>query len=265
MQTPATTDSLHVSRYSAGYSNRTVIQNLTLEPIEPGHVTSLVGPNGAGKSTLLRSIAGLLPAQGELRLGNQSLMVPLSERTEYVSFMPQALPQQVALTVLEAVINALMVSPSPGGRPSIHNAHTRAMAVLEKVGISGIALERLDRLSGGQRQLASLAQAIVRQPRLLLLDEPTSALDLRHQVLVMKLIHDFAKEGRIVVVVLHDLNLAARWSENIVVLSRGNLHIAGHPTTALTPQVLGDVYQVQARVEPCSLGRPQILIDGPIE
>lgn len=266
MQVAANQDSLLVSGYSVGYSNRPVITDLTLDPIGPGHVTALVGPNGAGKSTLLRSIAGLLPAKGNLSLGHQNLMgIPLAERTQHIAFMPQALPQQVALTVLEAVINALMVSPTPTGRPNIHDAHRRAMAVLEKIGIAGIALERLDRLSGGQRQLASLAQAIVRQPKLLLLDEPTSALDLRHQVLVMKLVHDFAKEGRIIIVVLHDLNLAARWAEHIVVLNRGGLHIAGHPTFALTPDVLGDVYQVNARVETCSLGRPQILIDGPIE
>lgn len=260
------TGALHIQDFSAGYAHRKILSHLSLDPIGTGHVTALVGPNGAGKSTLLRAVAGLLPSQGSLRLGERDLShAPLAERTQYISFMPQVLPQPVALTVLEAAMNALMVSPRPGGRPSLHGAHVQSMAVLEKIGIADIALERLDRLSGGQRQLASLAQAIVREPELLLLDEPTSALDLRHQVLVMSLVRDFAREGRIAIVVLHDLNLAARWAEHIVVLRKGSVHIAGSPEAALTPKVLEDVYQVEARVEPCSLGRVQILVDGPKE
>jgi iron complex transport system ATP-binding protein len=258
------TGDLHVRDFSAGYSHRKVLSHLRLDPIRPGHITSLVGPNGAGKSTLLRAIGGLMPSEGSLRLGDRDLShAPLAERTRYISFMPQVLPQPVALTVLETTMNALMVAPRSGARPSLHDAHLRSMAVLERIGIADIALERLDRLSGGQRQLASLAQAIVREPELLLLDEPTSALDLRHQVLVMSLVRDFAREGRIAIVVLHDLNLAARWSEHIVVLRKGQVHVAGSPEVAFTPQMLGDVYQVEARVEPCSLGSVQILVDGP--
>ena len=135
--------------------------------------------------------------------------------------MPQTLPQRVALTVLEAVIAALRASPlADRDRPADERA-TRAVAVLERVGIADLALEPLDHLSGGQRQLASLAQAIVREPAVLLLDEPTSALDLRHQVVVMTLVREFAAEGRIVIVVVHDLSLAARWADQVVVLEQG--------------------------------------------
>lgn len=258
--------SLEIRDFSAGYSHRKILSHLSLQPMFPGQVTALVGPNGAGKSTLLRSIAGLLPSQGTLLLGGRDLShASLADRTRYISFMPQALPQPVALTVLEASMNALMVSPQRSDRQTLHDAHLRSMEVLERIGIADIALERLDRLSGGQRQLASLAQAIVRNPELLLLDEPTSALDLRHQVLVMSLVRDFARSGRIAIVVLHDLNLAARWSDHVVVLQKGAVHIAGSPAEAFTPRVLGDVYQVEARVEPCSLGSVQVLVDGPKE
>lgn len=254
---------LAISNYSAGYPNRKVITRLTVPPIPSGVVTALAGPNGAGKSTLLRSLAGLLPATGSVLLGDMELLgMSLAERTRHVSFMPQSLPQRVALTVLETVISALRASPLADYKGSAQ-IHQRAMNVLEEIGIAGLALERLDRLSGGQRQLASLAQAMVREPKLLLLDEPTSSLDLRHQVLVMRLIHDFAMQGRIAVVVLHDLNLAVRWAENVVVLSGGNLDVAGSPVTAITPELLARVYRVDARVESCSRGRLQILVDGP--
>lgn len=254
---------LSISNYSAGYRNRKVITSLTVPPIPSSVVTALAGPNGAGKSTLLRSLAGLLPATGSVRLGEMELLeMSLAERTRHVSFMPQSLPQRVALTVLETVISALRASPLAEYTGSTQ-IHQRAMGILEQIGIADLALERLDRLSGGQRQLASLAQAMVREPKLLLLDEPTSSLDLRHQVLVMRLIHEFAAGGRIAVVVLHDLNLAVRWAENVVVLSGGALDVAGSPVTAITPELLARVYRVEARVEPCSRGRIQILVDGP--
>ncbi len=255
---------LLISDFEAGYRNRPVIRRLTPPPIEGGMVTALVGPNGAGKSTLLRSLAGLLPAKGSVRLGEDELQrMPLGERTSHVAFMPQSLPQRVALTVLETVLSALRASrmSTISGAKQFHH---RAMAVLEQVGIADIALERLDRLSGGQRQLASLAQALVREPRMLLLDEPTSSLDLRHQVLVMSLIHQFAVGGRIVLVVLHDLNLAVRWAENVLVLHQGRLHVSGDPRTAITPDLLASVYGVRARVETCSQGRIQVLVDGPL-
>jgi iron complex transport system ATP-binding protein len=258
--------SLVIKEYSAGYRRRPVIQQLTMPPIKRGVVTALVGPNGAGKSTLLRSIAGLLPGHGSAKLDQFDLdRMPLAERTKHVSFMPQALPQRVALTVLEAVLSALRVSSMADQMSGASEIHRRAMAVLARIGIAPIAMERLDQLSGGQRQLASLAQAIVRQPKLLLLDEPTSSLDLRHQVLVMSLISQFAAEDRIVIVVLHDLNLAVRWAQNIVVLNAGALDVAGKPEDAINSALLARVYGVHARVETCSAGRIQVLVDGPIE
>lgn len=258
--------SLVIQEYSAGYRGRKVVDRLTVPPIEPGMVTALVGPNGAGKSTLLRSIAGLQLGSGSVKLNHLDLArLPMAERTKYVSFMPQALPQRVALTVLEAVLTALRVSPTADRTHEASQLYRRAMAVLDRIGIANIAMERLDRLSGGQRQLASLAQAIVREPKLLLLDEPTSSLDLKHQVLVMNLIGQFAAEGRIVIIVLHDLNLAVRWAGGIVVLNGGKLDVAGKPESTITNDLLARVYGVQARVEICSQGRIHVLVDGPLD
>jgi ABC-type phosphate transport system ATPase subunit len=123
----------------------------------------------------------------------------------------------------------------------------------------GVALS----LAGAGMQLASLAQAIVRAPKLLLLDEPTSALDLRHQLDVMTIVRELAREGRIVVVVLHDLTLAASWSDHLVVLDCGTVVAEGRPEEALSSSILSAVYGVAARVERCSRGRLHIMVDGP--
>ncbi len=253
--------SLSVQNLTVGYRDRTVISGLSLEPVAAGQVVSLVGPNGAGKSTLLRAIAGLTPAKGDVRLGDLNLAaMSISERARHVAYMPQTLPQDVALTVLETVIAALEASPVAGSHA--HSAEL-AMQALVKVGASELASRRLDRLSGGQRQIAGLAQAMVRRPKVLLLDEPTSALDLRHQLDVLTLARTYARENdAVVIMVLHDLQSAARASDHIVVLSDGAVKIEGAPQDAITPQVLADVWQVQARVENCERGLIQVMVDA---
>jgi iron complex transport system ATP-binding protein len=251
---------LYVEGLSAGYGRQPVLSGLSLQPLPAGKVTSLVGPNGAGKSTLLRAVAGLVAAEGSVRLGELDLgrMSP-AERARHVAYMPQSLPQDVALTVLETVVAALEASPaaaSPG------RAEARALEALRKVGAENLALRRLDRLSGGQRQMAGLAQAIVREPRVLLLDEPTSALDLRHQLEVLSLARDYAREREaVVVLVLHDLQAAARTSDHLVVLHGGGVAVEGPPEVAVTPEVLQQVWRVKARVEPCGRGLIQVLVD----
>lgn len=253
---------LTIKGLSAGYRHRPVIRGLDLGPIRAGEVTALVGPNAAGKSTLLLALAGLIRTTGAVHLGDLNLLtIRAAERAAAVTFMPQALPQGIALTVLESVIASLKAAPLGGFELRTSEARRRAAAVLERLAIADLALEPLDRLSGGQRQLVGLAQAVVRDPRALLLDEPTSALDLRHQVSVMKLIRALAAEGRIVIVVMHDLALAARWSDTIVVLHNGKVEAQGTPAVALTPDLLARVYGIAARVERSSLGHVQIAVD----
>jgi len=257
---------LEIRGLSAGYRGRPVIENLSLQPVEAGKLVALVGPNAAGKSTLLRALAGLIAARGTIALGGQDL-VALSPRARaaLVSFMPQDLPHGAGLTVIEAVLSSLKASPLGEGNIGVGEAHGRAARSLQRVGIAEIALESLDRLSGGQRQLAGIAQSLARDPQLLLLDEPTSALDLRHQLEVMSLLRGIAAEGRIVVVVLHDLSLAARWADRVVLLDKGRVHADAAPFEAITAESIAAVYGVAARVERCSRGHPLIVVDGPIQ
>ncbi|CAO3383011.1 ABC transporter ATP-binding protein [Azospirillum argentinense] len=264
-----TDGALRIAGLGAGYPRRRIIHDLTLPPLEPGTLTALIGPNGAGKTTLLRALAGLLPATGDVRHGGRALL-PMSpgERAHHVTYMPQSLPRGVALTALDSVVTALRVSPAGEGRSDAvvrSQAHAEADAVLQRLEIGHLAFSVLDELSGGQRQLVSLAQAIVRRPKILLLDEPTSALDPRHQIDVMEAVRETATaEGTIVLAVLHDLNLALRWADRIVLLSGGALVSAGRPEEAVTPATLAATYRIAARVERCSQGRPHILFDGKI-
>lgn len=255
-------ETLSIDRLSAGYPRRRVIDGLTLDPFPAGRITALVGPNAAGKSTLMLALSGLIRATGSVRLGPRDILaMDVAERANVVTFMPQALPQGVALSALESVMASLKASPMASLETRGTRIRERAFAALQRLSIGDIAMERLSRLSGGQRQLVSLAQAVIREPRVLLLDEPTSALDLRHQAQVMGLVRELAREGKVVVIVLHDLNLAARWADHVVVLADGAVAAQGNPATAITSGMLARVYGVKALVERSSLGHLQVSVE----
>lgn len=249
------TDHLRIENLSAGYGARKVLSALTLPPIAAGHVTALVGPNGAGKTTLLRALAGLVPASGAATFGGQDLItMSAHQRSRVMAFMPQFMPARMTLSVLESVISALRASP-PGIEWSDTSAfRDAALAALDRLGIVDLALKPFDELSGGQRQLASLAQALVRQPRLLLLDEPTSALDLRHQLEVMEIVRAAARDGATVIAVLHDLQAAARWADRIVVMKQGEVYTSAPSAEAISAAMLRDVYGIEATVEATASG-----------
>ncbi|NKE44050.1 ABC transporter ATP-binding protein [Roseomonas frigidaquae] len=257
---------LTIQGLRVAYGSRVVVEGLNLPPLRPGTLTALVGPNAAGKSTLLRGMAGLVPrTRGVVRLGEQDLLaMRIPDRARHLAYMPQGLPGGVALTVLETLVGALRAVP--GDRPvSGAEATRRALDLLQRLQIADLALLSLDRLSGGQRQLVGLAQALVRRPDVLLLDEPTSALDLRHQLSVMDLVHRMVREEAVIgVVVLHDLGLAARFADRVVALSQGAVQADGTPEATLTPGLLAAVYGVAGRVERCSQGHLLVLPDAPL-
>lgn len=263
MSTPVRShDRLYVEGITTGYGGQNVVEGLSLAPVSPGELVALLGPNAAGKTTLLRALAGLQPAKGSVRLGDEDLLtLPLADHARLVTYMPQSLPQRIGLTVMEATISALRASPADGAGETSRDRLTAAFEVIERVGIGHLAMRELGRLSGGQRQLASLAQALVRKPRVLLLDEPISALDLHYQLRVMKLVREIAREsGMIVITVLHDLTIAARWSDRVALLSEGRIEAEGTPAEAITAERLASIYRVAARVEPLDQGLA-IMID----
>ena len=260
---PTSSPCLRIEALSAGYRQRRVLERLTLAPMPPGKVMALVGPNGAGKSTLLRALAGFISAEGSARFGERDLLrEPLARRSQLVGLMPQSSFAGVTLTVLETIILALKTAPAGASGGDIRH---RALETLQRIGIEDLALRPIDELSGGQKQLANLAQAIARGQEIILLDEPTSALDLRLQIIVMEIVRAIAAEGRIVIVVLHDLNLALRWTDHLIVLADKGLYVEGPPQEAITPKMLSEVYGVEGCLEACSRGIPRLLIDAAVK
>ncbi|ACZ77911.1 ABC transporter related protein [Dickeya parazeae Ech586] len=251
---------LSISRFSAGYTKRNIINDLSVPLLPRGKITVLLGPNGSGKSTLLRALAGLGQAQGDLLLDDVNLMqLPFAKRAEKVVYLPQSLPAGVHLHVLESIIVAQRAS---GGLH--HNSNEdEVLALLRQLGISHLAMSYLDQLSGGQKQLVGLAQSLIRQPSLLLLDEPLSALDLNYQYHVMDLVRQETRKRNIVtVVVVHDINIALRHGDHVLMLKDGKLIADGEPANVISEDSLAQVYGVRGRIERCSRGIPQVMIDG---
>lgn len=224
----------------------------------------MVGANAAGKSTLLKGIAGLCRASGSVRLdGAELTRLDTAERLQRVGYLPQLLPQGSALVVYEALLSSLL----GGGHGAVTaQAEAAVEQALDALALRALALRRLDELSGGQRQMVGLAQVMVRAPRLLLLDEPTSALDLHWQLRVLDTVRGLTRNaGCIALVAMHDLNLALRFCNHIMVLGGGRLLAAGEPQATLDAALLQRAYGVAARVERCSLGYTVVLVDQAIE
>ncbi|MDQ7735468.1 ABC transporter ATP-binding protein [Halomonas sp. SpR1] len=249
-----------LSDFTTGYRKRRVFEQLNLPSLPPGSLVAVLGPNAVGKSTLLKAIAGLQPSSGRMQLNDIDLAtLSGAARMRHVGYLPQTLPQATTLVAYEAVLSACRAVRPDLSRPQIDALIER---VFDALAIRSLALRPLSELSGGQRQMVGLAQAIARQPALLLLDEPTSALDLRWQLALIDTVRAVIAERQAVcLMAIHDINLALRFCDQVLLFGNGGLLAAGDPHNAITPDVLRDAYGVEARVEHCSLGRPVVLSD----
>lgn len=251
--------SLQIRALAVRRGGRSIIEGLDAAPFEPGSLTAVLGPNGAGKSTLIQALAGLLASQGRVELEGQNLstLAPL-QRSHQVGLLPQSLPEATGLVAYELLLGGVLASGA-----SRAEAEQRIEEVLDRLDLRSLAMARLDTLSGGQRQMMALAQVLARRPRLMLLDEPTSALDLYWQLAVLEAVREDARRrGSIVLMALHDLDLALRHCDRVLVLASGAKLADGAPSQVLTPELLARVYGIDARVETCSHGMPRLLVDG---
>ena len=218
-------------------------------------MTALIGPNGTGKSTLLRAIAGLHTHSGDVKIGARR--VDKAERRDVIAYMPQDNTATSSLTAIEVVLLGRLRSL---GLIVPETLVREAETMLTRFGVEALGGRTLDAISGGQRQLVFLAQALFRRPHVLLLDEPTASLDLRHQLLVLEAVSEAARrDGIVVAVAMHDLSLAAQFADSFILLSGGRVEAAGPARDVLVPERLARVFRVQTEVVVGSDGKPRVV------
>jgi iron complex transport system ATP-binding protein len=237
---------LTAQRLDVTLAGRAVLHDISLT-LSSGHLVALVGPNGAGKTTLLRALAGLVPSEGSIHVGGDALStLPLRERARRFAYLPQGHIVHWPLPARDIV--ALGRYPHGATDPARltqkdTDAVLRAMRAADVVDLGA---RRVTELSGGERSRVALARVFAVEAPVILADEPTSSLDPRHQLDVMKTLRMAADKGALVIVVTHDLGLAARFADMILVLSDGRLVSQGAATEALSEQVMADVFRISA-------------------
>ncbi|MEU1546651.1 ABC transporter ATP-binding protein [Nocardia sp. NPDC005745] len=255
---------LGAEQVTLGYGDRVIVDGLSLT-ITPGVVTTVIGPNGCGKSTLLRSLGRLLrPREGRVVLDGKAIStMKTKDVARVVGMLPQSPVAPEGLTVADLVARGRHPHQS-WFRQWSGTDETEVTTALAQTGIADLADRALDELSGGQRQRAWISMALAQGTDILLLDEPTTYLDLAHSIEVLDLVDRLhADLGRTVVMVLHDLNLAIRYSDQLVVMRDGRVVAAGAPGEVISVELLGAVFDLDATVleDPVS-GRPMIVPIG---
>ncbi len=237
---------LHAERLSVVTSDGVMLVAPVDLSMTGGALIALVGPNGAGKSSLVRALAGIAVYAGSARIdGAQiSAMSPLA-RARRIAWLPQALPPAWPVTVRDAVALgrfAYGAAPSrlaAGDKRAIENA----MAACD---VAAMADRRITTLSGGELARVHLARVLATEADILLADEPAAALDLSHQLALMQLLREQAAQGRLVLLVVHDIALAARCADRIIVMDHGRIAADGTASAVITPQLMRDVFAVEA-------------------
>ena len=259
-----TAHTLAADGLSLAYGDRTVITELDLT-LAPGKITVIVGANGCGKSTLLRSLARLLPPQaGSVMLDGTSIHArPTREVAQVLGLLPQSPIAPEGIPVADLVGRGRHPHRRAFARWTARDYEVVAEA-LAVTGTSDLADRSIDELSGGQRQRVWIAMALAQETDILLLDEPTTFLDVAHQVEVLDLLTDLRiARGTTIVMVLHDLNLAARYADELVAVKDGRVYAAGAPRDILTADLVEEVFGLpnQITIDPVS-GAPMVTPKG---
>ena len=238
---------------------RPVLRGVDLE-VAAGEVVGLLGPNGAGKTTLLRVATRVAHADaGRVLVGGRDVAsISRAALAREVAVVPQDTQLPFPFRAAEVVLMGRAPHLGLLGFESDDDVE-RARAALARVGIAHLADRSLLALSGGERQLVTVARALAQDPRVLLLDEPTAFLDLRHRVEVLELLRALAAEGRGVLVVSHDLGLAARFCDRIALLAEGRIARVGPPSAVIDPAALRQVFGIDAQVVAGPDGTPIVL------
>lgn len=247
---------IEAAELSHSYGSFPVLQGVSLS-VSPGEVLGLVGPNGSGKTTLLRCLYGsITPEAGSVRVGGEELSrIPPKRLARQVAVVVQEPPSELMLSVGDTVL----LGRTPHLR-AFERAEARddaiAVEALERVGMRHMAAKEFSLLSGGEKQRVLVARALAQQTHCLLLDEPTNHLDIAYQHEILHLVRELSLTA---VVVLHDLNLAARYCNQVLMLAEGKVHARGAPEDVFTPDHVEPIYAVRAESAQASDGTAQLL------
>jgi iron complex transport system ATP-binding protein len=241
---------------SFSYNSHKILDDLFLV-VEDSEVLGLVGPNGSGKTTLIKCIDRILKPRGSILLDGRELGgMSQQEIARQIGYVPQSSSTPLATTVFDTVLMGRR--PHITGRVSDDDLK-KVVEVLELLGLQDLAMRDSAQLSGGQKQKVLIARALAQEPAVLLLDEPTSNLDMKHQLEVMEIIRGLVRRKSIsAVMAIHDLNLAARFSDKLVMLRHGRVYAAGTPNSLLSRENIREVYGVEAEIMSNS-DRPYII------
>jgi len=259
-----TTHTLRAEALTLSYGDRPVVADLDLE-IPPGRITVIVGANGCGKSTLLRALARLLaPTTGQVLLDGAALRsLPTKEIARTLGLLPQSPTAPEGIAVADLVGRGRHPHQRMLARWS-ENDYAVVAQALADTGTAELADRPVDELSGGQRQRVWIAMALAQETDILLLDEPTTFLDVSHQIEVLDLLTDLNRaRGTTIVMVLHDINLAARYADHVFAVRGGRVVASGAPAEVITADLIRDVFDLDALVVPDPVsGSPLVLPRG---
>ncbi len=242
-----TSETIRARDLSVQVGTASLLRSIDLE-IAPGAVTVVMGPNGAGKTTLLRALGGLdVPSDGEIHWGASPLeQLGVLKRARLVAHVGHEASPPFPWTAFELVLMGR--APHLGLRGLEQEAdRVKAHEALRAVELTGFEERLIDSLSAGEAQRLMWARALCQETPTLMLDEPVSHQDPRHALLLMELLRSLARQGRTIIVVLHDVSLALRYADHVVLLRGGELHASGPATTTVTTEVLSEVYGAPCR------------------
>jgi len=243
------TDALSAERITFAYPGRPLFQDFSLA-LEGGGFAGLIGPNGSGKTTLLRILTGILrPASGKVRLFGDDIS-GLSERSRArrLAVVPQESRILFDFSVMETALMGRFAHLGILGLETRNDVEV-VMRSLREVGMDGAASRRLNELSSGERQRVLMARALAQEPRVILLDEPTSFLDLKHRLQTYEILSRLNRSRNItILIVSHDLNLAARYCRTLWLVQEGKLVASGSPSEVITPEAIRAVYSTEVEV-----------------
>lgn len=240
--------SISFKNLSLGYGNKTILKDINLN-LPKGKIIALLGPNGCGKSTLLKSIIKILrPSIGKIRFKGKNIKDLDSKYiSQNISFLPQVQPIPEGITVKTLVSYGR--SPYTNFWGTIKKSDNAFMLqVMEEVGVLDLQDSLISELSGGQRQRAWLAMVLAQDSPFILLDEPTTYMDINHQIELMAILKRLNLKGKTIIVVLHDINQAARYCEHLVLLKEGKVISQGSTKQIMNENLLKEVFDINAQI-----------------